>query len=199
MFVDNFTKFDLWYWISICCQLKALLNDVIARRRQITCVRCACRTWCGATARRSVLSGNTRWVHSHLCLSLRINVSVSFLLSSLFSDPSEQMEQKLTASEIFKDKKDNYPQSVPKLFVSTRLSKTSPALTNKWWDFIRSGPGVNSVSPLFSSDGEDINPKVLQAMGSEKMKVREFQLFLMILQMCLYTLYITLRFFSWKN
>lgn len=34
------------------------------------------------------------------------------------------MEQKMTASEIFKDKKDNYPQSVPKLFVSTRLSKT---------------------------------------------------------------------------
>uniref|UniRef100_A0A3Q2GJI7 Myosin Ic, paralog b n=1 Tax=Cyprinodon variegatus TaxID=28743 RepID=A0A3Q2GJI7_CYPVA len=34
-----------------------------------------------------------------------------------------QMEQKMVASEIFKDKKDNYPQSVPKLFVGTRLSK----------------------------------------------------------------------------
>uniref|UniRef100_A0A8D3CE73 Myosin Ic, paralog b n=1 Tax=Scophthalmus maximus TaxID=52904 RepID=A0A8D3CE73_SCOMX len=43
-----------------------------------------------------------------------------------------QLEQKMIASEIFKDKKDNYPQSVPKLFVSTRLN------------------------------GEDINPKVLQ-------------------------------------
>uniref|UniRef100_A0A665VA26 Myosin Ic, paralog b n=1 Tax=Echeneis naucrates TaxID=173247 RepID=A0A665VA26_ECHNA len=51
-----------------------------------------------------------------------------------------QMEQKMIASEIFKDKKDNYPQSVPKLFVSTRLN------------------------------GEDINPKVLQTLGSEKMK-----------------------------
>ncbi|XP_029965236.1 unconventional myosin-Ic isoform X2 [Salarias fasciatus] len=51
-----------------------------------------------------------------------------------------QMEQKVVASEIFKDKKDNYPQSVPKLFVSTRLN------------------------------GEDINPKVAQALGSEKMK-----------------------------
>lgn len=30
----------------------------------------------------------------------------------------------MIASEIFKDKKDNYPQSVPKLFVNTRLSKT---------------------------------------------------------------------------
>ncbi|KAI5099096.1 unconventional myosin-Ic [Silurus meridionalis] len=51
-----------------------------------------------------------------------------------------QLEQKSIASEIFKDKKDNYPQSVAKLFVGTRLN------------------------------GEDINPKVLQALGSEKMK-----------------------------
>ncbi|XP_054649883.1 unconventional myosin-Ic-like isoform X2 [Dunckerocampus dactyliophorus] len=51
-----------------------------------------------------------------------------------------QMEQKMIASEIFKEKKDNYPQSVPKLFVSTRL------------------------------DGENINPKVLQALGNEKLK-----------------------------
>lgn len=41
------------------------------------------------------------------------------------------MEQKMIASEIFKDKKDNYPQSVPKLFVSTRLGKlqTSVSIT----------------------------------------------------------------------
>ncbi|XP_030631998.1 myosin Ic, paralog b isoform X3 [Chanos chanos] len=51
-----------------------------------------------------------------------------------------QLEQKMVASEIFKDKKDNYPQSVPKLFVSTRLN------------------------------GEDINPKVVQALGTDKMK-----------------------------
>uniref|UniRef100_A0A8C1DVS7 Myosin Ic, paralog b n=2 Tax=Cyprinus carpio TaxID=7962 RepID=A0A8C1DVS7_CYPCA len=51
-----------------------------------------------------------------------------------------QLEQKMVASEIFKDKKDNYPQSVPKLFVDTRLN------------------------------GEDINPKLQQALGNEKMK-----------------------------
>ncbi|XP_036392066.1 myosin Ic, paralog b isoform X1 [Megalops cyprinoides] len=51
-----------------------------------------------------------------------------------------QLEQKMVASEIFKDKKDNYPQSVPRLFVGTRLN------------------------------GEDINPKVIQALGSERMK-----------------------------
>ncbi|XP_078785621.1 unconventional myosin-Ic-like isoform X1 [Oryzias latipes] len=51
-----------------------------------------------------------------------------------------QMEQKMIASEIFKDKKDNYPQSVSKLFLNTRLT------------------------------GENISPKVLQALGNEKMK-----------------------------
>ncbi|KAF5900598.1 unconventional myosin-Ic isoform X2, partial [Clarias magur] len=59
---------------------------------------------------------------------------------SINSEWKLQLEQKLVASEIFKDKKDNYPQSVAKLFVGTRLN------------------------------GEDINPKALQAMGSEKMK-----------------------------
>ncbi|XP_062873463.1 myosin Ic, paralog b isoform X2 [Trichomycterus rosablanca] len=51
-----------------------------------------------------------------------------------------QLEQKVVASEIFKDKKDNYPQSVAKPFLSTRI------------------------------DGEEINPKVLQALGTDKMK-----------------------------
>uniref|UniRef100_A0A8C9SYC2 Myosin Ic, paralog b n=1 Tax=Scleropages formosus TaxID=113540 RepID=A0A8C9SYC2_SCLFO len=43
-----------------------------------------------------------------------------------------QLEQKLVASEIFKDKKDNYPQSVPKLFASTRLNgeEISPKVPN---------------------------------------------------------------------
>uniref|UniRef100_A0A8C9X6Y9 Myosin Ic, paralog b n=1 Tax=Sander lucioperca TaxID=283035 RepID=A0A8C9X6Y9_SANLU len=41
-----------------------------------------------------------------------------------------QMEQKMIASELFKDKKDNYPQSVPKLFVSTRLSISVSSLSD---------------------------------------------------------------------
>uniref|UniRef100_A0A8C9WFX8 Unconventional myosin-Ic n=1 Tax=Scleropages formosus TaxID=113540 RepID=A0A8C9WFX8_SCLFO len=59
------------------------------------------------------------------------------LLPSIF--PRPQMEQKVTASEIFRDK-DSYPQSVPKLFVGTRLST------------------------------EEINPKVLQALANDKVK-----------------------------
>uniref|UniRef100_A0A8C7Y030 Myosin Ic, paralog b n=1 Tax=Oryzias sinensis TaxID=183150 RepID=A0A8C7Y030_9TELE len=42
------------------------------------------------------------------------------------------MEQKMIASEIFKDKKDNYPQSVSKLFLNTRLSKAGPDLSSFW-------------------------------------------------------------------
>ncbi|MGH0125045.1 UNVERIFIED_CONTAM: hypothetical protein FKN15_043954, partial [Acipenser sinensis] len=51
-----------------------------------------------------------------------------------------QLEQKCIASEIFKEKKDNYPQSVPKLFVNSRLGN------------------------------EEINPKILQTLGNEKIK-----------------------------
>ncbi|XP_043910277.1 unconventional myosin-Ic isoform X1 [Protopterus annectens] len=55
-------------------------------------------------------------------------------------DWKQQLEQKVVASEIFKDKKDNYPQSVPKLFASSRLNN------------------------------EDISAKVLQVLGNEKIK-----------------------------
>lgn len=49
----------------------------------------------------------------------KINLSFDgeYLLLSL------QLEQKVIASEIFKGKKDNYPQSVPRLFINTRLGE----------------------------------------------------------------------------
>uniref|UniRef100_A0A8B9TNK9 Unconventional myosin-Ic n=1 Tax=Anas platyrhynchos TaxID=8839 RepID=A0A8B9TNK9_ANAPL len=46
----------------------------------------------------------------------------------------QQLEQKVIASEIFKGKKDNYPQSVPRLFINTRLeinTKVLQALENE--------------------------------------------------------------------
>ncbi|KAM4648356.1 unconventional myosin-Ic isoform 3-T4 [Amazona ochrocephala] len=52
----------------------------------------------------------------------------------------QQLEQKAIASEIFKGKKDNYPQSVPRLFINTRLGN------------------------------EEINAKVLQALDNEAIK-----------------------------
>uniref|UniRef100_A0A8C9EQU5 Myosin IC n=1 Tax=Pavo cristatus TaxID=9049 RepID=A0A8C9EQU5_PAVCR len=52
----------------------------------------------------------------------------------------QQLEQKVIASEIFKGKKDNYPQSVPRLFINTRLGN------------------------------EEINAKVLQALENDAIK-----------------------------
>ncbi|XP_078729941.1 unconventional myosin-Ic [Lampetra fluviatilis] len=51
-----------------------------------------------------------------------------------------QLEQKELASRLFKGRKDNYPQSVPKPFADSRLNNS------------------------------DINPKVLQAIGNSKVK-----------------------------
>ncbi|GAB1296464.1 Unconventional myosin-Ic [Apodemus speciosus] len=56
---------------------------------------------------------------------------------SISPEWKQQLQQKAVASEIFKGKKDNYPQSVPRLFISTRLGT------------------------------EEISPRVLQALGSE--------------------------------
>uniref|UniRef100_A0A3B3CNS5 Myosin Ic, paralog b n=1 Tax=Oryzias melastigma TaxID=30732 RepID=A0A3B3CNS5_ORYME len=44
--------------------------------------------------------------------------------------PEWKHQQKMIASEIFKDKKDNYPQSVPKLFLNTRLSISVSSLSD---------------------------------------------------------------------
>ncbi|XP_064834174.1 unconventional myosin-Ic-like isoform X2 [Oncorhynchus masou masou] len=52
----------------------------------------------------------------------------------------KQMEQKVVASQIFKDQKDSYPQSVPKLFVASRLNS------------------------------EEFNLKVIQTLGNDKVK-----------------------------
>uniref|UniRef100_A0A4W3JES1 Myosin Ic, paralog b n=1 Tax=Callorhinchus milii TaxID=7868 RepID=A0A4W3JES1_CALMI len=52
----------------------------------------------------------------------------------------QQLEQKVVASELFKDKKDNYPQSVPKLFVASRITSN------------------------------EINPKVLQVIEVDKIQ-----------------------------
>ncbi|KAL0994280.1 hypothetical protein UPYG_G00120170 [Umbra pygmaea] len=52
----------------------------------------------------------------------------------------KQMEQKVVASHIFNDQKENYPQSVPRLFVASRLNS------------------------------EDLNLKVIQTLGSDKVK-----------------------------
>lgn len=64
---------------------------------------------------------------------------------TLSSPPlSPQLQQKAVASEIFKGKKDNYPQSVPRLFISTRLGEP---LTFQHSDLLSP-----SWSPIASTD-----------------------------------------------
>lgn len=63
----------------------------------------------------------------------------------------------MVASEIFKDKKDNYPQSVPKLFVSTRLSETSLQLQQIIATFVHYVKGANSVSLV--QTGRTLTPR----------------------------------------
>lgn len=59
--VTNHISSMLWWPHSHFTLVKCLCG----LRHQNICVSCACRTWYGATARRSVLSGNTRWILSH--------------------------------------------------------------------------------------------------------------------------------------
>lgn len=89
-----------------------------------------------------------------------------FLLSS-------QLQQKAVASEIFKGKKDNYPQSVPRLFISTRLGEPSPQTFHP-----SSLPALSCLLalpdfllPVLVSGTEEISPRVLQALGSEPIQV----------------------------
>lgn len=68
---------EKWLWEHCVCVC----------RLQSICVSCACRTWCGATARRSALSGNTRWIlsrHQNKTHCLYPDCQVSCLLLLLF-------------------------------------------------------------------------------------------------------------------
>lgn len=119
-----------------------------SNRRRNSYVNCTCRTWCGATARGSTPSGNTRYIAYYRVQQYSLYVLQMNVYSQLFTNTSSELpmlvfyftnitslqtvcpfslsmklEQKMVASEIFKNKKDNYPQSVPKLFMGTRLSK----------------------------------------------------------------------------
>lgn len=78
-------------------------------------------------------------VSEHLCRLCMLNMMRAYC-RRIQPEWRKQMEQKVVASEIFKDQKDGYPQSVAKLFVASRL------------------------------DNEEINLKVVQTLGNDKVK-----------------------------
>lgn len=90
---------------------------------------------------------------------------------------SLQLEQKVIASEIFKGKKDNYPQSVPRLFINTRLGEWGlPSLGGIGGlmnSFLAGNSFLTSHLFGFNTGREEINAKVLQALENEALKVRD--------------------------
>lgn len=78
-------------------------------------------------------------VSEHLCRLCMLNMMRAYC-RRIQPEWKKQMEQKVVASEIFKDQKDCYPLSVAKLFVASRL------------------------------DNEEINLKVVQTLGNDKVK-----------------------------
>ncbi|XP_060704264.1 unconventional myosin-Ic-like isoform X1 [Hemiscyllium ocellatum] len=77
---------------------------------------------------------------SELLRDLNMRNMVQSYCKRITPEWKQQLEQKVVASEVFKDKKDNYPQSVPKLFVNTRIATS------------------------------ELNSKVLQLLQSEQIK-----------------------------
>lgn len=73
----------------------------------------------------------------------------------------QQLEQKVVASEIFKDKKDNYPQSVPRLFINTRLG--SDEINNKILQQLESQTLTYAV-PVVKYDRKGYKPRRRQLL-----------------------------------
>uniref|UniRef100_A0A2K6BQR7 Unconventional myosin-Ic n=1 Tax=Macaca nemestrina TaxID=9545 RepID=A0A2K6BQR7_MACNE len=78
------------------------------------------RKWAAQTIRRLIRGFILRHA-SELLRELCIKNMVWKYCRSISPEWKQQLQQKAVASEIFKGKKDNYPQSVPRLFISTRV------------------------------------------------------------------------------
>lgn len=93
------------------------------------------------------------------------------------------MQQKVVTSEIFKGKKAGYADSLSQPFASSRLGKCAVCLSVCLSDKSReehrpsreqvfsTGAGDTPAVLVPSPDESDINPKVLQLLGSEKIQV----------------------------
>lgn len=102
----------------------------------------------------------------------KIKESGSIVPSSPISSLIPQLQQKAIASEIFKGKKDNYPQSVPRLFISTRLGEPLLFLCPSPLSSSLSLSNIFVRSHIWVTGADEISPKVLQVLGSEPIQVR---------------------------
>lgn len=109
--------------------------------------------------------------------TLKINRPSNFYFC-LICFLSLQMMQKVEASKIFKDQKDSYPQSVGRLFLDSRLGicwymhSLPPRLlqTIQVMDQ-KKHTTFTKVFPLLCTEREQINLKVVQTLGNDKVQV----------------------------
>lgn len=102
----------------------------------------------------------------------KIKENGSIVPSSPISALILQLQQKAVASEIFKGKKDNYPQSVPRLFISTRLGEPLLFLYPSPLSASLSLSNIFVCPHIWVTGTDEISPKVLQVLGSEPIQVR---------------------------
>ncbi|XP_041741755.1 unconventional myosin-Ic isoform X2 [Coregonus clupeaformis] len=108
----------------------------------------------------------------HLCMLCMQNMMRAYC-RRIQPEWKKQMEQKVLASQIFKHQKDSYPQSVPKLFVASRLNseefKVIPTLGN---DKVKYGVTVTK----YDRRGYKARPRQLLLTSSFAMLVSEAKL-----------------------
>ncbi|CAB1352670.1 unnamed protein product [Coregonus sp. 'balchen'] len=108
----------------------------------------------------------------HLCMLCMQNMMWAYC-RRIQPEWKKQMEQKVLASQIFKHQKDSYPQSVPKLFVASRLNseefKVIPTLGN---DKVKYGVTVTK----YDRRGYKARPRQLLLTSSFAMLVSEAKL-----------------------
>lgn len=83
------------------------------------------------------------------------------------------MQLKVTASEIFKDQKDSYPQSIGRLFLDSRLGMWIYASVASVLNdgIVPGNTEPTKVSLVLLIEREQINLKVAQTLGNDKVQV----------------------------
>ncbi|GCB79458.1 hypothetical protein scyTo_0017893, partial [Scyliorhinus torazame] len=98
---------------------------------------------------------------SELLRDLNMRNMVQIYCKRITPEWKQQLEQKVVASELFKDKKDNYPQSVPKLFVNSRIGTNE--INNKVLQLIESDKIKYAVA-VVKYDRNGYRPRVRQLL-----------------------------------
>lgn len=109
------------------------VKTVVVFRHRSIYESCACRTWCGATVRRSVLSGSTRSVSSQH-LSLRVHCVDSYASSNCHDSSVNRWSRRRSPVNSSRTRRTTTPRVSPNSFSaqdSVRCTRTA-ALKDEW-------------------------------------------------------------------